>query len=42
MPDRDVRTVRDLIYYQYAKIIARSAFSVPDGRPSRNFKKLVA
>ena len=29
MPDRDVRTIRDLIYYQYAKIIARSAFSVP-------------
>ena len=29
MPDRDVTTIRDLIYYQYAKIIARSAFSVP-------------
>ena len=28
MPDRDVTTIRDLIYYQYAKIIARSAFSV--------------
>ena len=25
MPDRDVTTVTDLIYYQYAKIIARSA-----------------
>ncbi len=25
MPDRDVRTIRDLIWYQYAKIIARSA-----------------
>jgi hypothetical protein len=31
MPDRDVTTIKDLIYYQYAKIIARSAFSVPDG-----------
>ena len=29
LPDRDVRTIRDLIHYQYAKIIARSAFSVP-------------
>ena len=28
MPDRDVTTIRDLIHYQYAKIIARSAFSV--------------
>jgi hypothetical protein len=25
MPDRDVSTIKDLIYYQYAKIIARSA-----------------
>ncbi len=25
MPDRDVETIRDLIYYQYAKIIARVA-----------------
>ncbi len=32
MPDRDVRTVRDLIFYQYAKIIARRAFSAPDGK----------
>ena len=31
MPGRDVRTVRDLIYYQCAKIAARSAFSVSDG-----------
>ena len=28
MPDRDVTTIRDLIYYQYAKITARSTFSV--------------
>jgi len=25
MPDRDVRTLQDLIWYQYAKIIARRA-----------------
>ena len=24
MPDRDVTTIKDLIFYQYAKIIARS------------------
>jgi len=23
MPDRDVKTIQDLIYYQYAKIIAK-------------------
>jgi hypothetical protein len=26
MPDRDVKTIRDLIFYHYAKIIARRAF----------------
>jgi hypothetical protein len=31
MPDRDVATIRDLIYYQYAKIIAKSAFAASDG-----------
>jgi 5-methylcytosine-specific restriction endonuclease McrA len=25
MPDREVKTIKDLIYYQYAKIIAKSA-----------------
>ena len=35
MPDRDVRTIRDLVHYQYAKIIARSAFSVPDGTAAK-------
>ena len=35
VPDRDVRTIRDLIHYQYAKIIARSAFSVPDGTAAK-------
>jgi len=23
MPDRDVETIRDLIFYQYAKIVSR-------------------
>ena len=27
MPDRDVKTIRELIYYQYAKIVAKSAFA---------------
>jgi hypothetical protein len=32
MPDRDVVTIRDLVYYQYATIIAKSAFAASDGR----------
>ena len=28
MPDRDVKTIRDLIFYQYAKIMARRAISL--------------
>ncbi|HBT51664.1 MAG TPA: HNH endonuclease [Petrotoga sp.] len=35
MPDRDVKTIQDLIYYQYAKIIARSAFSIPNGNSAK-------
>ena len=31
MPDRDVNTIRDLIHYQYATIIAKSAFAASDG-----------
>ncbi|GBD88119.1 hypothetical protein BMS3Abin03_02053 [bacterium BMS3Abin03] len=31
MPDREVQTVKDLIYYQYSKLICRSAFKIPDG-----------
>jgi hypothetical protein len=27
MPDRDVKTIRDLIFYQYAKIVAKRALS---------------
>ncbi len=34
MPDRDVATTRDLIYYQYATIIAKSAFAASDGESS--------
>lgn len=33
MPDREVRTIRDLIFYQYAKIIAKSALG-PDAKKS--------
>jgi len=35
MPDRDVETIRDLIYYQYAKIIARRAFRAADGKEAK-------
>jgi len=35
MPDREVETIQDLIYYQYAKIIARRAFSMPDGKEAK-------
>jgi hypothetical protein len=35
MPDREVRTIRDLIYYQYAKIIAKRAFTAPDGKMAK-------
>jgi ribosomal protein S27AE len=39
MPDRDVKTVRDLIYYQYAKVMARSAFGPDAKRTSYGFIK---
>ena len=35
MPDRDVQSIRDLIYYQYAKLVARSAFSQADGKAAK-------
>lgn len=35
MPDRDVETIRDLVFYQYAKIIARRAFASPDGMEAK-------
>ena len=31
MPDRDVSTIRDLIYCHYATIIAKSAFAASHG-----------
>lgn len=36
MPDKEVETIRDLIFYQYAKIIARSAFEAPDGKAAKS------
>jgi ribosomal protein S27AE len=35
MPDKSVQTIRDLIYYQYAKVIARSAFKASDGKEAK-------
>ena len=35
MPDRDVQVVRDLIFYQYSKLICRSAFKMPDGMAAK-------
>ena len=35
MPDRDVKTIQDLIYYQYAKIIVRRASGVSDGKEAK-------
>lgn len=35
MPDRDVKTIRDLIWYQYAKIVARRAFGAADGKEAK-------
>lgn len=36
MPDRDVKTIQDLIFYQYAKIMARRAFRVADGKEAKS------
>ena len=35
MTDRDVSTIRDLIYCQYAKTIAKSPFAASDGREAK-------
>lgn len=35
MPDRNVKTIQDLIYYQYAKVVARSAFVIVDGKKAK-------
>jgi hypothetical protein len=45
MPGRDVATIKDPIYYQYAKIKAKSAFAASDGESRlkhRGDKKLHA
>lgn len=41
MPDREVKTIRDLIYFQYAKIIAKSAFGEDAKKTSYGFIKKV-
>ncbi len=35
MPDSEVKTVRDLIFFQYAKLIARAAFHCTDGEQAK-------
>lgn len=35
MPDRSVQSIRDLLYYQYTKVIARRAFSAADGKEAK-------
>jgi 5-methylcytosine-specific restriction endonuclease McrA len=35
MPDREATTIEHLIYYQYSKIVAKSAFKVPDGMSAK-------
>lgn len=37
MPDKDVKTIRDLIYYQYAKIIAKRAFLKSNGKEVKKY-----
>jgi hypothetical protein len=39
MPDREVKTIRHLIYYQYAKIIAKSAFGLDSKSKDYGFIK---
>lgn len=35
MPDRDVKTINDVINFQYAKIIACSSFDLPNGKEAK-------
>lgn len=35
MPDRSVKTIQDLIFYQYAKIIAKSAMKTGDNQTAK-------
>lgn len=39
MPDREVKTIRDLIFYQYAKIIAKSALGLEAKKTAYGFIK---
>lgn len=39
MPDREVKTIKDLIFYQYAKIIAKSAFGPEAKKEAYGFIK---
>lgn len=39
MPDREVQTIRQLIYYQYAKIVAKSALGQDAKKESYGFIK---
>jgi 5-methylcytosine-specific restriction endonuclease McrA len=39
MPDREVKTIRDLIFYQYAKIIAKSAMGSDAKKKAYGFIK---
>ncbi len=39
MPDKEVKTIRDLIYFQYAKIVAKSAFGEDAKKTSYGFIK---
>lgn len=39
MPDREVSTIRELIFYQYAKIVGRSAFGPDAKKESYGFIK---
>lgn len=35
MPDKEVKTIQDLIFYQYAKIIAKSAMKTGDNETAK-------
>lgn len=35
MPDNEVKTIRDLIYFQYAKIIVKSAMQTGDNETAK-------
>jgi 5-methylcytosine-specific restriction endonuclease McrA len=36
MPDVEVKTIKDLIFYQYAKIVAKKAFSILNGKEAKH------